>query len=343
MQRAAILLALVAALLHGAASAWTGPSVPRPPGQPATGPGGRDTPFSGVETVRVGEAPTGYSLFLPAAPLDGAAESGLPLVIFLHGFTAVEPDSYRAWLEHIARRGAVVVYPDYQSADPFGTPWAQMLPNAVAGIRDAVASLEATRPGLADLSRTLVVGHSLGGVLAMNLAAIADGERIPKPLALMVVQPGGCTGCDPVPDDSGVPIGPLSDIDPETRLLMIVGEDDGVVGNAAARILWDAVPQIPPTHRDYVTFLTDDHGAPDLEADHNLPQTAFPGSSPDAYDWRGTWKLFDLLAECAASGIGCDRALGGTPEQRAMGAWSDGTPVLAPIISDDPEGADPEP
>lgn len=343
MKRAAILLTLVAMLLRGSAEAWTGPNPPAPPGQPASGPGGRDAPFNSVAMQRHGEPPTGYSLFLPENPRVGAPERGLPLVIFLHGFTAVEPDSYRDWLEHIARRGAVVVYPDYQSADPFETPWAQMLPNALSAVQAAVARLDAERPGLVDPTRTLVVGHSLGGVLAMNLAAVADGARIPVPLALMVIQPGGCTGCDPVPPDSGIQLGPLSDIDPATRLLMVVGADDDVVGDVAARILWHAVPQIPPERRDYLTFTTDRRGAVRLEADHNLPQTSFPGGPTNAYDWNGIWKLFDLLAGCVVESVGCDQALGNTAAQRDMGTWTDGTPVAQPLITDEPAPAYPTP
>jgi len=343
MRLAAILLSLAVLLHHGSALAWTGPVRPAPPDQPASGPGGRDAPFRGVLVQRHGEPPTGYTLLVPEDPVEDSPLRALPLVIFLHGFTAVEPDSYLAWLEHIARRGAVVVYPDYQTADPFGTPWAQMLPNAVAAVQDALAQIETDRPGLVDASRSVVVGHSLGGVLAMNLAAVADGRRIPAPLALMVVQPGGCTGCDPVPADAGVALGRLAEIDPDTRLMMMVGADDGVVGDAAARILWDAVPQIPPDRRDFVTVLTDTHGDPALQADHALPQTDLPGGPPDAYDWYGTWKLFDLLFACATEGSGCDRAAGGAPAQRDMGAWSDGRPVLQPVFSDGPVAGTPTP
>lgn len=340
MHRAAILVFLVAMLAApGAAAAWTGRPGPAPPGQRTSGPGGRDAPFGDVIVERHGEAPTGYTLVLPLEPDDGPLARQLPLVVFLHGYTAVDPQSYRAWLEHIARRGAVVVYPDFQLDDPFGTPWAEMLPNAVAGIQDAVARLDAERPGLVDPARTLVVGHSLGGVLAMNLAAIADGERVPRPLALMVVQPGGCAGCDPVPPDSGVRLGPLADIPPDTRLLMVVGEDDGVVGDDAARVLWHAVPQIPPDRRAYVEFGTDSHGLPRLETDHNLPQTDFPGRL-DAYDWHGTWTLLDLLASCTLDDSSCGSVFASTGERLDMGEWSDGTPVRSPKIVREPAPMD---
>lgn len=48
----------------------------------------------------------------------------------------------------------------------------------------------------------------------------------------------------------------------------------------------------------------------------------------DAFDYYGTWKLFDALMTCAFQGLLCDLAMGRDPGQRNMGAWSDGTPVL---------------
>ncbi|MGH2562125.1 MAG: hypothetical protein ACRDJH_23950 [Thermomicrobiales bacterium] len=42
----------------------------------------------------------------------------------------------------------------------------------------------------------------------------------------------------------------------------------------------------------------------------------------DAFDWYGTWKLFDGLAACAFEAVGCDESLGGTPFQQWMGEWS---------------------
>jgi hypothetical protein len=57
------------------------------------------------------------------------------------------------------------------------------------------------------------------------------------------------------------------------------------------------------------------------------PRPVDPLVALDALDWYGTWKLTDALMACAFAGDWCDYALGDTPEQRFMGAWSDGVPV----------------
>jgi hypothetical protein len=39
---------------------------------------------------------------------------------------------------------------------------------------------------------------------------------------------------------------------------------------------------------------------------------------------------------CAFAGEWCEYALGNTPEQRFMGVWSDGVPVMEAVVTDDP-------
>jgi hypothetical protein len=51
-----------------------------------------------------------------------------------------------------------------------------------------------------------------------------------------------------------------------------------------------------------------------------------PGQK-DAYDFYFCWKVWDALRSCALSGTQCQYGLGGTPEHRFNGRWSDGTPI----------------
>ena len=39
---------------------------------------------------------------------------------------------------------------------------------------------------------------------------------------------------------------------------------------------------------------------------------------------------------CSFDGTWCEYALGDTPEQRFMGVWSDGVPVIELNVTDDP-------
>jgi hypothetical protein len=117
---------------------------------------------------------------------------------------------------------------------------------------------------------------------------------------------------------------------------MVVGGQDTMVGERFALSMWTKLDAAPLDRRDYVRFNTDLYGVPALRADHSLPATDGDWGPLNAFDWFGTWKLFDLLAACGFDGVGCDRALGNTPEQRFMGAWSDGTPVTELTVTDDP-------
>jgi acetyl esterase/lipase len=290
-----------------------------------------------VVAERVGDAPTGAWVFQPA-DADAVVPAGrpLPVVVFLHGFTATNPRAYGDWIEHLALRGAIVIYPDYQTEVVFGQDPLRYLDDGLAGIRAALDWLGTEGRGTPDLDRVAVVGHSLGGVLAANYAAVAAEEGLPVPGVLMPVAPGGCAGCGPPSDRFGVPLLPLDAVAAETHALVVVAEDDEVVGDDAARIIWDRLDQVPTAQRDFVTLVTDRHGTPELVADHLSPQAGGLRGEVDALDWYGPWKLLDALMACAFAGTDCETALGDTPAQRDMGRWSDGRPVEELLVTDAP-------
>ena len=112
-----------------------------------------------------GEGPGRVTVIRPA---DAAGP--LPLVLFLHGWGATETRFYRPWLEHLAHEGNAVIYPRYQ--DSFAEPPPQVLGNVLVGVREALEELHD-----ADLGSLVVAGHSAGGALAADYAAIARDAR----------------------------------------------------------------------------------------------------------------------------------------------------------------------
>ena len=60
------------------------------------------------------------------------------MVVFLHGWFAVNPGFYGAWIDHLVRDGRIVIFPRYQN--DVGTLPQDFLPNALAAIRDALRS-----------------------------------------------------------------------------------------------------------------------------------------------------------------------------------------------------------
>ena len=314
------------------------------PEQPTTGPGSGALAYDGILAQHFGpqpdgtDAPSGYWLFEPTRPRSLSEAGPLPLVLFLHGFDLVDLESYHVWIDHIVRRGAIVIYPDFQPANlPFNhltvaEVYGSAPPVIATAVRDALTQL--ANPGHAqpDLTRMAVVGHSLGATLGADFAGRAT-PGLPQPAALFLLMPGCPPTCD---------LGNLAQIPAATHVLVLVGSQDNVAGEDPARRIWAELGQIPDSHKNFIELQGDDHGKPPLPADHFVSlttQVVAAGTafgSLNAYDWYGTWKWFDALMSCSFAGQACQVALGNTPEQRFMGTWSDGLPVTEPHITTDP-------
>jgi hypothetical protein len=153
---------------------------PQPPSQAATGPGGAEFAYDGMLGQHYGpepdgtSEPTGYWLFEPTRPRTGTpVPSGpVPLVIFLHGYTGTDPEIYHAWLDHIVRRGAIVVYPDWQ-------PWDASKTNNDMAFPDALTAIKAA---LVELSKAII------------------SNPISPASPSWVIRSGGCSGCSMRPE-----------------------------------------------------------------------------------------------------------------------------------------------
>jgi len=341
MPRRLALLVLMSCLLAGpTVGAQTAtPPPPTPPTQPGSGPGGAAYAYDEVVARHYGAEPdgtvdpTGYWLFEPAETDETVAMGPVPLVIFLHGAGPTDPVWYRAWIDHIVRRGAVVLYPDFDELfgiEPVSEDQRLNLSYMLTAIRDGLAELQAGEHVAVDLAKVAAVGHSFGGMLAAKYAAIAAAEGLPAPSAVMPVMPG----CDcPFANEVGT-------IPATTRVIILASRQDVDAGERFSKSMWNAFTLVPLEQRDYVLLWSDAHGEPKLVVSHATPATDGGEWDPlDALDWYGTWKFFDLLTECSFFATGCDAALGNTPEQRFMGTWSDGTPVTEATVTDGPAAA----
>jgi len=308
---------------------------PKAPGQPKAGPGGTaDYKHAKVKKSSAGKGGEKVWIFEPADPAPKKA----PVIIFLHGWGAWGPAVYSQWSTHIVRRGNIVIHPKYQLNH--ATLPSKMTANAIAGIKLALAELKKKGRVQPDETKVAVVGHSLGGVLAANIAAMAKKEGLPQPLAVMCLQPG-----DPKHSRFGKKLSKIdleiktilrdySTIPKGTLMLVTVADSDPVVSDDTAKLIWKGIQHLPKKDRDYITFRSDLRGTPKLKARHSLPAAPTPYSVVDltragtnAHDHYGTWKLLDGVTDAAFYGKNRKHALGDTPEQRYMGKWSDGTPV----------------
>jgi len=334
---------------------------PTPPGQPATGPGGKQYTHTGVTKNRYGEGNQEYWIFEPDTPKPASA----PLVVFIHGWGGMNPMYYGAWVDHLVKRGNIVVYPRYQAT--LLTPRQDFLPSTLGAIKDAITRLQSERGHVKpDLNRFAVVGHSVGGLLAASVAALARESKLPQPRAVMAVEPGITEA--PI----NIPLADLKKIPAETLLLSIAGDQDTLVKDTDAKRIYYESTQVPAANKDFIMMTTDTHGTPSLQASHRAP-TAMDRSydngdgigdgaaNPErvgnsssrrngqanesrrletmmvnALDFYGTWKLFDALCDAAFYGKNREYALGDTRQQRFMGVWSDGVPVKELKVTDVP-------
>ena len=261
----------VAPRIAAVGDAPLGAEVPRPPQQPPGGPGGAEVRHRQVIGTVYGEGDRQYWLFEPADPAPPSA----PVVVLLHGWGAMVPWPYGAWIQHLVVRGYIVIYPRYQAS--LLTLPVHMTRHAAAAVRAALDALQRGSQVKPELDRVAFVGHSLGGVLAANLAAVARDEGLPMPRALMVVQPGD-------PPRALLTIGRsqpsiMADypaIEPETLMLVVVGDRDATVGEGTARAVFYGASRVPPENKDFVVIASDWHGRPALVADHYLPTAVLP-------------------------------------------------------------------
>lgn len=299
------------------------------PSQPMNGPGGMDYMHGSVIQNNFTSLFTGdgYWLFEPDQPKPDSAD----VVIFNHGWGVYNPGPYGQWIEHLVRKGNIVIFPKYQQND--GTFFATYTPNAATGIIDAFDELNANVNRVKPrMNHIAMIGHSFGGVITANLAIEYNSYGVPKPKCFMLCEPGPGTSSGHLPT--------YSDMDTDYKTLIIVGDDDIIVGNSFGKMIFDST-NIPTSQKNYIIQYAD--SPPTIEATHNEPlaannnydggtiatviTAAYVASKEDAVDYYCYWKLADALLSCAFYGTDCEYGFGDTPEQRFMGNWSDGSPI----------------
>lgn len=322
-----------AALVIAVAAATPAYAAITPPGQPASGPGGWDYTHPGTPHVSGAGGVGGYTVYEPN-PRPASA----PVVVVTHGncvfaFTCDVNDVSNVLklgplMTHLAKKGNVVIFPRYQSSSNNPAPTLQVQA-AIDGVAGALDYLQTT-PGrtLPDTGRFGLWGHSRGGWISANMAALLESQGLPHPDYLVAIAPGEDT-------ESGIPKGDWSTIPSDMKLLAVVAEDDTLAGEGEARYgagkIFNETTTIGLAGKDYVRVNTDTYGRPDLVADHS-----FVDDSPvNAFDYYVSWKFPEAMRDCTGYGTNCDYALGGTANQENVGSWSDGTPVEKLCVTDD--------
>ncbi len=277
-----------------------------------------------------------YWIFEPADPVPETA----PVVVFHHGWLAVNPGVYGAWIEHLARSGRVVIFPRYQT--DWSTRPSEFLPNAIAAVRDALDVLEtAPRHVRPDLHRFALIGHSAGGNLSAQMAAVAAEEGLPEARAIVAMFPGEVKPLHE-PD--------LAKIPARTLLLVAAADADLIVGDCRAREIYAEAAAIPPSHKEFLLYRSCRNGPIPLVADHLAPTAGLTRldsgeglfrtkqmnrATVDILDRFGFWRAADLTIAAGFAGLSLDEATAGGALFRDLGRWGDGTAVTPPLSGDD--------
>jgi dienelactone hydrolase len=348
-------LALTASLICAQARAAT------PPKQPESGPGGADYDAAPVVKRAVGQASAATYVFHPAAE----AAQPRPVVVLLHAWGAANPQFYGGWIEHLARKGNLVLFPRFQEVNRTRPADA----TAFAGrlVKDALQALVDDPQARPDPQRIAYIGHLAGGAIALNLAADAEGDGLSAPKLVFALMPGGIASD---PKARGIPLEDLSGIDSETLVISMSGDRDYLPTDRAGRRILKETTAVPATRKLFMRTGSDDHGFPALsatlaspaspKADYDAAAIKLPPDPPrdpkqkppqwrwsadmsltgeqtvltgqmgtnatDALDYYAYWKTFDLAQAAAFDGKDA-AALRRDPKFTEMGSWSDGWPV----------------
>lgn len=315
-------------------------------GGPAEHDGGRqarpESPHGAVRRYEIGQGPRSYWIFEPDKPRPESA----PVVVFLHGWFAVNPGFYGAWIDHLVRDGHIVIFPRYQN--DVGTLPQDFLPNAMAAIHDGLGVLSVgadrgvphVRP---DSRRFALIGHSAGANLAAQIAALSADPHaaLPVPRAVIAIMPG-----EVFPRRHPT----LDRIPPTTLLIVAVGDEDIVVGDQRGREIFAEASAIPPTHKRFILFRSDRHGYPPLIAEHAAPTGTnhkldngegilrplqLSMADVNALDHAGFWRIADLTLRAGFAGRTLDDVARDAEQFRHLGYWSDGRRVIPPIVGTD--------
>jgi hypothetical protein len=235
--------------------------------------GNESEPSKATSEGPIGKGASGVWLYQPAGkPKD--------VVVYFHGQGGPKeatPANHLPWIKHLVKRGSIVVYPRYEiayEADPM-----QFIVN---GVRAATKRVD-----VADLP-VLAIGYSRGGAIAVEYGAVAGEESLPVPDWIMSVFPA--------PYGNQKQIIDLSALRHFTELLILVGDQDQIVGSAGAAYLGQRLQAGGFPGENIQVDQVQSHGG--FTADHFAPMDTSPAAK--AAFWKPADDVLDSLDQNAS-------------------------------------------
>ena len=291
--------------------------------------------FQGAAQLNIEAIGTGNHRCWMIRTADSEAVTPERIVVFLHGFGAQNPGVYGGWIRHLIAddSATIVLFPKFQTGlwAPRGEVFTQRTQET---LESTLTELRSRYPNL-PRSVTLI-GHSIGGAIAANLA---DREAVMRNFSIdgiMLVQPGHkifrCGRQDF-----------YQNVRPDLPVLIVTGADDGASGDKFANHFVETAPQIQ--HLLFVRQRAGRGAGEVMKAQHKTPvnpvrelytpnfnlitEGAKWVGREDRADTHGYYRLSDLLLRCAQLGdcVGLD---GSRAETLSMGRFADGS-VVPPL------------
>lgn len=286
-QKVLAFLICLASFFAQAASGVTPPGVdapsrrqlpPYPPPDPAI--------YKHNAVVKLNYGGTGKDSFWLFEPDDPKPEQA-PLIVFIPGWTATNPINLGVWFDHLVKQGNIVAYLQYQDS-AVSPPFSEAPYYALDNFRQALAELqEGSRPDGSphvqpDLNRFSAFGHSAGGMLTVNMVALAKEAGLPQPKVIFAAIPGRdylLWRAERVPL---FPLLDLSALPGDALLVAVTADQDNFFGartKDSVRLLTEATV-IPPENR-YLYFTQTIRS---LQYGRQPANHRYPSASDPAYD-----------------------------------------------------------
>lgn len=238
------------------------------PSQPKTGPGAPLDPTGEVARRAIGKpGDVTYVYHMASAP-----EKARSVVVVLHGWGASNPIVYGAWIDHLARRGHLVLFPGFQEIG--STKPKDATDRAGALIKGALAELASDPQAKPDPANIYYLGHSAGVGVAVNLAAKAKDLGIAPPKLVFATMAGGIAKDE---ESKGIPLADLSAMPATTNLVAMSGDQNNIAADRLSRRILKEAAAIPPARKLFMRAGSDDHGFPQLTATLASPVGAKDG------------------------------------------------------------------
>jgi hypothetical protein len=187
------------------------------------------------------------------------------IVVFVHGWTTGAPAVWAPWLHHLRARGALVIYPRFQSGTG-DTPQ-----TALVHLRHGIVEAFGRLGGLH--VPVVALGKSFGAAAVFDYAGEAKAWGVPAPVAVVSIFPAYPTG----------PLPPA--LAPRVFAEVMVGDADTIAGTGGANTFWHWLAPHPVANKRYITVRS----RPGFTATHESAQLATPIAQ------AVFWHPFDVL------------------------------------------------